>query len=179
MLPRSLRTPSDRSIADMESERAMLGLTIKDLGDLCGPFSRSSYWRWLQGEARVVVAVEVGLARVRDAYRAARDEIIDKLGSADPKRVVHIVRWRDEDRREKANTSTGARLSFSAYGTFIGWLVDDLRAAGHTVEVSFHEEREKQIVNAENGPAFAPDPDIPEADFPVSAQKQQRRRHYG
>ena len=179
MLPRSLRTPSDRSIADMESERAMLGLTIKDLGDLCGPFSRSSYWRWLQGEARVVIAVEVGLARVRDAYRSARSEIDTGLGPAVSGRVVQIVRWRDEERREKAKTTRAPRLSFSAYGTFIGWLVDDLRAAGHTVEVSFHEEREKQVAGAADGPVFAPDPDIPEADLPVSAQRQQRRRHYG
>lgn len=182
MLPVQLRIKSSRSIAEMDSTRVAFGLNVKELGELCGPFSRSTYWRYLRQEVEATVAVELALNRVSEAFACAERDILERFPDPASAPVIRLLRFTDEAARDEQlalmrTNDHDEYLPFSAYCAMIGRIFERLVAAGYTAEVRFVGDPPPDADDAPRA-ILTPDPVLPEADAPP-AGRQPRKRHYG
>lgn len=184
MLPPELRAKSARPMPEWDSLRLAYGLSLKDLSDICGPFSRSSYWRWMKEEVAAVIAVEIGMTRVMQAVAEAEREIRERAGDPETAPILRLMRFADEKSRNEGLALTAdfdpeatEYLPFGAYGAMFGRLYERLTDAGYAVEVRFLGSGPSV---PENRMIFVPNPPLPPANIPRPARtRTTRKRHYG
>lgn len=171
------------SFAEMDSMRAMYGLSVQELGAvLPKPFSRSSYWRWLRQETAACVVVEIALQAVEQAIAEQEREIIEALPeSVESMPLIRIKRWRDGEQRQEHLASFGSRgandrrLPFDAYCVAIMRFKTAIAARGFKAVIEF--------IDIDNlgpyGPSlgiFVPDPILPEANDAPGFTPRKRRQ---